>query len=137
MMLGLLLIVLAIILVLLLIIPALAWKIYMSVSKEKRKARDIMTGTSTFFKAIAISVDVFGGVAYSGLFNNLLLKKQVYKFGSPYETISEVLGWAQYYGDLTKTGKILVATLDWIDKDHCEKTRVQGVLFAHKKLNTK
>lgn len=134
---GLLLIILAIFLIILLVIPAFIWKVYVSITKENRKARDIMTGTAKFFEAIAVSIDVFGGVAFSGLFNNLLLVNQIYKFGDPHETISEVLGWAQYYNDLTKTGKVLVAILDWVDKDHCEKTRVHGIILANKKLNQK
>ena len=129
------LIVLAAGLVVLLIVPALFWKIYVSLSNENRKARDIMQGTAMFFKAIAISIDVFGGVAFSGMFNNLLLVNQIYRFGSPYETISEVLGWAQYYNDLTYTGKLLVKVLDWLDENHCEKTRVLGLTLAKHKIS--
>lgn len=132
--LGISLICLALFLIFLLIIPALIWKIFVSITSEDRKARDIISGTAEFFEAIAISIDVFGGVAYSGMFNSLLLKEQKYPFGSPYETISEVLGWAQHYNDLTPTGKLLVKILDKIDKDHCEKTRVYGLVLASHKL---
>lgn len=132
--LSILLLVLAIILLIVLLPIAIVWKVYVSIFNENRKARDILDGTSQFIKAMAISIDVFGNVAYSGLFNNILSKKQIYKFGSPYETISEVLGWEQYYRDLSKEGKLLVKILDKVDPKHCEKTRVYSLILALRKI---
>lgn len=132
---NLFLFVLAIIIFVFLLLPAFFWKVYVSITKEERKAREILSGTAQFFKAMAISVDLFGNVAYSGLFNRYLLIDGKYLFGSPYETISEVLGWAQHYNDLTKGGKILVSILDFLDKNHCEKTRLWGIQEAEEKFN--
>lgn len=132
--LSMVLFILACVLLVILLPIAIIWKVYVSIFLEDRKARDILSGTSKFIKAMAISIDVFGNVAYSGLFNNILLRNQIYRFGSPYETISEVLGWAQYYEDLTTTGKVLVSILDKLDPNHCESTRVYSIVLALKKL---
>ena len=43
----------------------------------------------------------------------------------------------QHYDDLTKMGKLLVKILDNIDPNHCEATRVYGLVLALKKLRLK
>lgn len=132
---GFALIILAMFIVPLLFIPALIWKIYASISYEDRKARDILTGTARFFVAMAVSIDKFGNCAYGGFFNAVLLKEQKYKFGNTHETISEVLGWGMYFGDLTETGKWLYNVLEWLEENHCEGARLHGLAIARKKLD--
>jgi hypothetical protein len=131
---GLALIILAFVLVPIIAIPALIWKVYVSITDENRKAREILTGTFRFFLSMAVSIDKFGNCAYGGFFNDLLLKDQTYKFGNTHETISEVVGWAKYYDDLTPVGLWLHNTLNSLDKNHCEKARLHGIKLAEKKL---
>lgn len=123
---GLLLIVLAFVLVLILTPFAFLWKLWASFTKEDRKGREIASGTVIYFIAIASSVDKFGNCAFAGFLNATLLRKGHYKFGNNYETISEVLGWAERYNDLTRTGEALVSVLDWIDPDHARKSMLWG-----------
>ncbi|HET8885871.1 MAG TPA: hypothetical protein VFM70_05905 [Salinimicrobium sp.] len=113
---------------------ALCWKIYVSIFTENRKAREIMSGTAQFFKAIAISIDKFGNVAFGGLFNWLFLKNNVHSFGNTHETISEVLGWAFKIKDLNSKGLCLYFLLNMIEKDHCENARIIGVQKAKIKI---
>ena len=45
-----------------------------------------------------------------------------YKFGGPKDTISYALGINERDETLTKSGKKLVAFLNFIDEDHCKKS---------------
>lgn len=130
---GLGLIIIGLFLVPSLVIPALCWKVWVSITDERRNAREIMNGTTIFFTAIAISIDKFGNCAYGGFLSDILLKDGVYKFGNTQETISEVLGWGYYYGDLNKYGLWLHNTLNWLEENHCEKARLHGLMFAKQK----
>ena len=131
---GLGLIILAMFLTPFLLFPALGWKIYVSITNENRNVGEILTGTAQFFIAIATSIDKFGNSAYGGFFNAILLKNKIYKFGNTHETISEVLGWGFYFGDLSKTGLWLYKLLNKIDDNHCEKARLYGLDISRKKL---
>jgi hypothetical protein len=131
---GIGLLILAFILTLLIAIPALVWKVYVSITEENRKAREILTGTFRFFLSMAVSIDKFGNCAYGGFFNDLLLITRVYEFGNTHETISEVLGWANHFDDLTPLGIKLHNILNWLDDNHCEKARLHGIKLAEKKL---
>lgn len=132
---SLLLIVLAVLIVVAITPFAFIWKLYVSITEDRRKAREIASGTAVFFIAIASSVDKFGNCAFGGFLNAFLLKKQRYKFGNNYETVSEVLGWAERYNDLTRTGAALVTILDWIDPNHVKKSMLWGVERAQEKTN--
>lgn len=71
-----------------------------------------------FFRA-AYSIDQFGNVIASELFNDVLIKKGGYKFGNPDETISSVMGKNYRDNTLTSAGKVLRVVLDTIDENHC------------------
>lgn len=77
---------------------------------------------SGYWRRLAIAVDSFGNYQYKSLFNSCLIKSSGYQFGIFEETISSVLGKNEYDKTLTKTGKILVKILNWIDKNHCFKS---------------
>lgn len=75
---------------------------------------------STLFKTLALGIDLFGNVTCGHLFNDTLIKKDGYKFGSHKETISKVLGINKQQGTLTKTGRFVADVLNFIDKNHVE-----------------
>ena len=77
---------------------------------------------SGYYRNFAVSVDRFGNYQYRSLFNRLLRTKHGYEFGDFRETISSALGKNQRDDTLSKSGKILTAILDFIDKNHCEKS---------------
>ena len=116
---------------------SLIWKVIVSISKENRKARDIISGTAQFFLAIAIALDQLGNVAFGGFFNWLFLKNQegLYNFGNAHETVSEVLGWNQYLKHLNRKGKFMVSLLNVIEKDHCLKAMRSGIETAQFKAD--
>jgi len=114
---------------------ALVWKIWISIAAENRKARDILKGVSAYFLAIASSIDKFGNCALGGFLSWLFLKENKYPFGNNYETVSEVMGWAQMYNDLNRKGLFLLALLNMIENEHCEKARIIGLKRAIKKAN--
>jgi hypothetical protein len=98
---------------------AFLWLVYNSIHQDKRKARGILKGMAAYFIALASSLDKLGNCAFGGFFNWLLLEDGCHPFGQGHETVSEVLGWGEYHGDLTRTGKMLLAVLNVIQKDHC------------------
>lgn len=77
---------------------------------------------SDYFFNIALSIDQLGNVICQGLFNDLLIKKDGFKFGNPDETISSVLGRNYQTNNLKFIGKAIRWTLDKIEKDHCIKS---------------
>lgn len=131
----LILIIVAIVIVTLLIPFALLWKVWVSMTSENRKARDIISGTSMFFIALASSIDKFGNVAYGGFLNSLLLKESKHPFGATTETVSIVLGWAYKLNDLNNIGLLLRRFVNWVDftvEDHCEHSRMLSINRAIK-----
>lgn len=75
------------------------------------------------FKKLATAVDIYGNVACSELFNDILIKKEsVDRFGNYGETISSVIGKNKLTNTLTNTGKILDAVLDFFDPNHSIKS---------------
>ena len=79
----------------------------------------------SYFLVLAIAIDRFGNVQYRSLFNKVLITDNGYKFGDFRETISSVLGKNQRDGTLTKWGHTLANFLDWLDKNHCQKSIVE------------
>ncbi|MDM1042118.1 MULTISPECIES: hypothetical protein [Empedobacter] len=75
-----------------------------------------------YFRENAVSIDRFGNSQYRSLFNAWFVAEKGYHHGNINETISSVLGKNEYFGTLTKTGKVLVSILNFIDKDHCAKS---------------
>lgn len=129
------LIVLALVLFVPVFVVAIIWKITVTVKHENRKARDIISGTAQFFKAIAIAYDQLGNVAFGGFFNWLfIVDSEEFPFGETHETISEVLGWNQVTENLTRSGNLMVTILDWLEKDHCIKALTSGFYAAQYKV---
>ncbi len=132
---SLFLIVLAISLFIPLFFGAMIWKIVVSVKHDNRKAREIISGTSKFFTALAIAIDQLGNVAFGGFFNWLfIIDSEDFPFGNTHETVSEVLGWNQNLENLTRHGKLLVAILEVIEEDHCLKAMTSGLFDAKYKI---
>ena len=76
-----------------------------------------------YFKSSAINIDKFGNREFRTLLNKtLIFESSAFQFGNINETISSVLGKNQKLGLLTKTGKVICFILDFLDKNHCEKS---------------
>lgn len=75
-----------------------------------------------YFREEAVAIDRFGNSQYRSLFNAWFVADGGYPHGNINETISSVLGKNEYFGKLTKTGKVLVSILNFIDKNHCAKS---------------
>lgn len=135
---NLFLIILALVLFVPLFVVAIPWKVWVSFTRENRKAREILSGTGKFFVGIAIAIDQLGNVAFAGLFNDLLVKDPaLFSFGRTHETISEVLGWNEYLDNLTRTGKFLVAAVNFFDftkAQHCAHAMAAGLSEAQYKV---
>lgn len=85
------------------------------------KGRTLIRIINRLFFMIAYSIDQFGNVSCQFLFNDILIKKNGYKFGDPDETISSVLGHNKKTKTLTIFGKFIVFLLNTIDPFHVEK----------------
>jgi hypothetical protein len=66
----------------------------------------------------AKNIDKFGNTEFKALWNGLLIKQSPFKFGLPYQTISEVLGINYLTKSLTLLGKFAVFLLT---PNHCLK----------------
>lgn len=75
-----------------------------------------------YFRSTALSIDIWANREFRTLWNAQLRTEKGYEFGVIGETISSALGKNQRDGTLTKKGKILVAILDFLDENHCEKS---------------
>jgi hypothetical protein len=69
-----------------------------------------------YFRSSAITIDKLANREFRTLWNKVLIKPNAFQFGKENETISSVLGKNLKYGQLTKTGKILVFILS---EKHC------------------
>lgn len=67
---------------------------------------------------LAIAKDQYGNAICRYLFNDLLIKKDGYKFGNVDETISSCIGKNKVKGTLTRTGKVLDFILDKFEPNH-------------------
>lgn len=70
---------------------------------------------------IAIQADIAVNTSCKELLNDILIIQRIHEFGSPYETVSYVLGMNKEVNNLTKVGWFLVKGLDYIDPHHVEK----------------
>jgi hypothetical protein len=77
--------------------------------------------SNEYFKQTAIDIDRFGNRNFRCLLNTTL-QVNGYEFGDVRETISSALGKNQRDNSLSKTGKAVCFILDFIDKNHCEKS---------------
>jgi hypothetical protein len=89
---------------------------------KKYWGRGLIKTLSGFFLETATDIDRFGNRNFRALWNLTLKTEDGYPFGNISETISAVLGVNQHFHTLSKTGKILCAILDFLDKDHCAKS---------------
>ena len=80
-----------------------------------------------YFREEAVAIDRFGNSQYRSLFNAWFVADGGYQHGNFNETISSVLGKNEYFGKLTKKGKVLVSILNFIDKNHCLKSINENV----------
>ena len=74
--------------------------------------------TNKYFRLLAISIDQMGNVAMQDLFDDILIKKNGYKFGDVDETISSVLGKNERTQTLKSPGRAIVWFLNFIDPNH-------------------
>lgn len=75
-------------------------------------------GLGEFSLKIAISIDQLGNVIMQHLLNHVLIVNGGYKFGNRDETISSVIGKNFERNTLSRVGKLLNFTLDFIDEGH-------------------
>ena len=113
---GIILYIVSVVLSLLFYIPGLIWAII------KLGFKGGFLAVNEYFMLKAISVDQFGNVWASPLFNDIMKKKSGYAFGEEDETISSVLGKNKRDETLSTLGGILADTLDFIDENHCLKS---------------
>jgi 8-oxo-dGTP diphosphatase len=100
----------------------LVYTIFISIYKRRFFAEGIPT-INLKFKKLATAVDIYGNVACSELFNDVLIKKDsIDKFGNYGETISSVIGKNKLTNTLTKTGVLLDKILDFFDPNHSIKS---------------
>ena len=74
-----------------------------------------------FFKQTAIDIDRFGNHNFR-CFLNTTMQVNGYEFGDERETISSALGKNERAGTLTKFGIIICKILNFLDKNHCQKS---------------
>lgn len=70
---------------------------------------------------IAIQQDIAINVYCKELLNDIFIIQRIHEFGSPYETVSYVLGKNKEINNLTKVGWLIVKGLHFIDPFHVEK----------------
>lgn len=76
--------------------------------------------TTTYFRDIALCLDIMGNVMCQYLFGVLLTTPEsVHHFGQVGETVSSVLGKNERDNTLTDIGSLLANILNWLDKKHC------------------
>ena len=84
--------------------------------------RNWIDRTKKYLKGVAHSLDQTGNMVCERLFNYVLIKHRIHRFGNPDETISSVLGKNKQIDNLTRVGKSLDKILDKIDSNHSLKS---------------
>ena len=83
----------------------------------------VVNNKKRYFKNSAINIDKFGNREFRTLLNKtLIIESSAFRFGNINETISSVLGKNKKMGKLTQQGKVICSILDFLDKNHCEKS---------------
>ena len=98
----------------LLILPLTVWNLIVVYQKNG--------SVKGYFRSTALSIDIWANREFRTLWNVKLRIENGYEFGREGETISSALGKNQRDNTLSKTGKLLVKILDFLDKNHCEKS---------------
>ena len=78
--------------------------------------------TKGYFRSTALSIDIWANREFRTLWNTQLRIEEGYEFGKTGETISSALGKNERDKTLSKKGKLLVAILDFLDKNHCQNS---------------
>ena len=78
--------------------------------------------TKGYFRSTALSIDIWANREFRTLWNDKLKIDRGYEFGKENETISRALGKNERDKTLSKKGKLLVKILDFLDKNHCQKS---------------
>ena len=78
--------------------------------------------TKGYFRSTALSIDIWANREFRSLWNDKLIIDRGDEFGKENETISSALGKNERDKTLSKTGKLLVKILDFLDKNHCQKS---------------
>ena len=78
--------------------------------------------TKGYFRNTALSIDIWANREFRTLWNDKLKIDIGYEFGKENETISSALGKNERDNTLSKTGKLLVKILDFLDENHCENS---------------
>ena len=85
---------------------------------------------------IALSIDGFGNVILSSLFNRVLITDDGYHYGNWYETISQVTGENELMGTLTKRGIWFKDKVNkYFGENHCVKSVRMKELRCKRYLN--
>ena len=78
--------------------------------------------TDGYFQNTAVNIDIWANREFRAFWNEAMRKENGYQFGVIGETISSAMGKNQRDKTLTICGKILVTILDFLDKNHCQKS---------------
>ena len=97
-----------------LILPLTVWNLIVVYQKNG--------SVKGYFRSTALSIDIWANREFRTLWNVKLRIENGYEFGREGETISSALGKNQRDNTLSKTGKLLVKILDFLNKNHCEKS---------------
>lgn len=96
---------------------------FATIGKKKQNAGEILQSQGSFYKLIAIGIDILGNIIGGSFFNWLLLKKvSQFPFGIPGEKVSTVIELNYKLDNLSEWGLNLRHDLNIIETDHCEKS---------------
>ena len=98
----------------LLILPLTVWNLIVVYQKNG--------SVKGYFRSTALSIDIWANREFRTLWNDKLRIDRGYEFGKENETISSALGKNERDNTLSKTGKLLVKILDFLDENHCENS---------------
>jgi len=94
-----------------------------TVWSRKLSAKEILLSNGSFAKMVAIGIDILGCISGSGVFNWLFLKEvKQFPFGIAGQRISSVIQWNYLINNLSKSGMRLYKLLEFLEKDHCNKS---------------
>ena len=82
--------------------------------------------SNSYFLETAIDLDKFGNRNFR-CFLNSTMQYNGYAFGNVNETISSALGKNQNRNTLTRFGKIICKILNFLDKNHCQKSIIKNI----------
>lgn len=121
---GILLFLTALGIVLLAFVPCMIYEMIRAVLRYQ--ATGFAREVGKYFYGLALALDHFGNVAFDRQLSYLFLTDYYWHpFGNSWETVSSVLGKNKRTGNLNQFGSWMCAFLDWLDKDHCEKSIIE------------